>query len=454
MKVALIQLTHSDQMGYADRFLGRELLRLGVDVHLVTSNGQPYFRNRDYDAIYAQHFGPPTVPCGSYRNKDGVVVHRLPHAFYRGQLRIAGLGEKLAELRPDVVQVFDFRAWSTYEAAWHRIRLGYHLFLEAHVHASVFAPARRQPAVRERARIKLLVKPLGKFLSAQSERCYAISPDCADIAIRFFGLSPHKVVHCPLGTDTKMFRPPETPEERTARESLRRGLGFGDDELVCLHTGRLTDDKGPRILAQAVVRLIAEGLPVRGLFVGHGPPAVLERIRRTPGCVVHAFVPCDALPPLYQAADIGVWPKQESTSQLDAVAAGLPLIVDEDVTVTERIDGNGLTYAHHDPDDLADQIRALLDPARRAAMAATGRQRMIDHYDWRHIAVKRLADYEEALRRARRSGSHAASVQHAGGGNESRAQEKTASRHPSKFNRLAASEEEEKACEVYVSNDR
>jgi glycosyltransferase involved in cell wall biosynthesis len=131
--------------------------------------------------------------------------------------------------------------------------------------------------------------------------------------------------------------------------------------------------------------------------VGDGPTKLVETIRRTPGCIVHPFVPMTDLPPLYRSADIGVWPKQESTSQVDAAASGLPLILNHRVQVRERIEGNGLTYQNDDSDDLAEQIRSLKDRELRQRMGATGRRRMVEHFDWRHLARRRLADYAAAL---------------------------------------------------------
>jgi len=82
-----------------------------------------------------------------------------------------------------------------------------------------------------------------------------------------------------------LFHPVETETDRSARDKLRKQLGYGPEVIVCISTGRLTRDKGPHVLAHAVVRLIAEGEPYRGLFVGDGASEYVDRLRRAPGAV-------------------------------------------------------------------------------------------------------------------------------------------------------------------------
>ena len=97
------------------------------------------------------------------------------------------------------------------------------------------------------------------------------------------------------------------------------------------------------------------------------------------------------------AADIGVWPRQESTSQLDAMACGLPLVLSNKVQVPERVDGNGLVYEEGSPRDLAKQLQALFDSDQRRSMGQIGSRRIVEGLSWNDIAEGRVRDYEEAL---------------------------------------------------------
>jgi len=239
----------------------------------------------------------------------------------------------------------------------------------------------------------------GRLLSLLSEKCYSISLDAADIAIRFFGIHKAKVDVCSLGVDTSLFHPPCDDDAQQQRLLLRHSCGFAPSDIVCIYTGRFSEGKALLHLAKAIGQLASRGEPFRGLFVGNGDPADIAAIERCPGCVVHSFVPVQSLPPFYWAADIAVWPKQESTSQLDAAACGLPIILSDRVQVLERVNGNGLTYRENDVDDLARKIHSLANPDLRRQMGDLGSRKMREQFSWEGIAKKRIQDYEAAVYR-------------------------------------------------------
>jgi glycosyltransferase involved in cell wall biosynthesis len=234
------------------------------------------------------------------------------------------------------------------------------------------------------------------MVSFLTERCYAISIDAADIAIRYSGVERKKLSVCPLGVDTDIFRPPINPVEQQARSQLRRELGFSESDVVCIYTGRLSEDKNPLCLAQAIEILGGRGKPFRGLFVGNGPQA--KAICALGRSVIHPFVSFRELPRFYWAADIGVWPRQESTSQLDAAACGLPIILSNRVQVLERVDGNGLIYEEDNLHELVRKLEALSDPEVHRRFGAFGARKMRERFSWDRIGRQRIRDYEEALR--------------------------------------------------------
>jgi glycosyltransferase involved in cell wall biosynthesis len=397
MRIAVLADWFSERMGYAENCLPKALASLGHEVHLITSNVQTYFNSPLYKATYEPFIGPGVVTCGC-RSLDGYTLHRLPHDQFLGRLHIRGLRQALIEVRPQIVQTFDVTSLTTVEAALYRYWVGYELFLESHMHASVFPPAQGQGGLRSRIHWRLFANTFGRFLGVSARKCYPISADAADIVTRFFGIDSRKVDVVSLGVDTDLFCPPDNHQAQQNRERLRHSLGFAPNDVVCIYTGRFSKDKNPLCLANAVGSLVAKGEAFRGLFVGSGPTEDVDAIRKVPGCVVRPFVPTCDLPPYYWASDIGVWPKQESTSQLDAAACGLPLILSSRIEVLERIEGSGLLYQENDSDDLAQQLLRLSSPEIRLRMGETGMRRVRTRFSWNVIAQQRLQDYEEALR--------------------------------------------------------
>lgn len=394
MRIAFLSIWFAEKMGYSENFLPKAMAALGHEVHVITTVAQPYFNDPKYAEIYQPFIGPGTVEPG-VRQLDGFTLHRGRYGTWRGRLRIRGLLGTLRRLRPDVVQAFEAFCPASFEAALYKRALGYKLFLEPHLHASVFPTAQRWYGLRHRLRWLLYAATWGRWLSAAADGCYPISSDAADVAIRYFGIQDWKVRIAPLGVDTDLFRPATSAGEREERARRRAALGFGADEVVCIYTGRFSPDKNPLCLARAVATLRARGRPVRGLFVGDGPQR--PAIEAVDGCVVHAFVPARDLPPLYRAADLGVWPRQESTSQLDAAACGLPLILSDRIAVRERVEDSGAVYREDDVEALAREIETLLDGEARARLGAAGAAKMRERYSWRLLAEERLRDYRAAV---------------------------------------------------------
>jgi glycosyltransferase involved in cell wall biosynthesis len=278
-----------------------------------------------------------------------------------------------------------------------KVRLGFTLFVAAHTTVSVFPLARIPISLWNKAWIANFIARMipGRFASYFVKRCYAATDDCAEVVIRFYGMPKNKVVVVPLGVDTENFYPPRTDEDAAQRAGLRRKWGFSEHEIVCIYTGQFTAAKNPLLLARAVTFLRAAGLPVRALFIGNGPQHT--ELAASDGCVVLPFKPHRELPAYYRAADVGVWPTQESMSMLDAAACGLPILVNDTLLAKERIEGNGITYRLNDAQDLADKLRLLCRPEYAHQLGSIGARRMADLFSWNSIARRRLADYEAAI---------------------------------------------------------
>jgi glycosyltransferase involved in cell wall biosynthesis len=142
--------------------------------------------------------------------------------------------------------------------------------------------------------------------------------------------------------------------------------------------------------------LSGRGEPFKALFVGEGPQE--NDIRKCRNCVVHPFVRFEELPPYYRMSDIGVWPRQESTSVLDATACGLPVVISDRVQATERKEGNGITYVENDARDLIRALLALKEAETRKTLGKLGVEKILTRLSWQAIARQRLADYEDALK--------------------------------------------------------
>ena len=399
MKIVLLCETFAKEMGYLENFLPKHLARLGHQVHLVTLGLHPSYRMRGFSNTYGAFVDGKETPPGTIATYQGFTLHVLPARKVFGYMQMVGLNEKLASIGPDVVQTTGAIGWCPLQAAMAKPFLGYTLFTENHTHASVFPLAHRASSLwsKELLRCRFMRTLPGWLVSLFTTKCYAITSDCADIAVRYFGIPPRKVAISPLGVDTEIFRPMTSHEDHSARALLRQRLGLLESDVVCIYTGRFSQDKNPLLLAKAVSRLASDGRPYCGLFVGNGPQA--EMIQRIGKCTTHGFVPVNELGNFYRASDIGVWPAQESLSMLDAAACGLPIVANDSMAAPERVEGNGAVYKLNDLESLAKVLLQLQDPETRRRLGSFGADKMARNFTWESVARRRLQDYQAAFTR-------------------------------------------------------
>jgi glycosyltransferase involved in cell wall biosynthesis len=384
-------------MGYIVNMLPRYLARQGVEVHYLTMDMPHYFFNNSQESTYANFEHLTTMSPGQEESYEGFRLHCVKHRQVAGHPRFIGLREKLAAIRPDVVQSFLSIGWVALDAAVLKASLGYKLFTAAHTTASVFPLANRNSRWTEPARMRNLLSRWipGRFVSTRTEKCYAATSDCADVAIRFFGVQPQKVDVAPLGVDTDSLSPVSTRDHEEKRIAMRGRLGVQPDEILFIYTGQFTAAKNPLLLARAVESMRSHGAKVKALFLGDGEQRAAIAAR--PSSVALPFVPHRELVDYYRAAEVGVWPTQESTSMLDAAACGLPIVVNDTLRAVERIDGNGLTYQLNDQASLERVLSTLLDSAARKRLGDAGARRMAKQFSWHALVQRRVADYREAL---------------------------------------------------------
>lgn len=400
MRIVFLSPWFSEKMGYTENMFPKAMAKLGAEVHLVSSNAQINFHHPNYDALYKSLLGPRVVDCG-VKEIDGYMLHRLP--YYETKNPYVGPGiknlyEHLVELQPDIIQTFEIGLETTYEGARYSTDLGCKFFTECHIHASVFRKNGKKGLKDFARNMRNALSKKLSLINKATSLCYPIAEDAAEIAMEYYRVPGKKIRIQSLGVDTDLFFPAKDEGQISERRRIREKFGFNDSDIVCVYTGRFTKDKNPQCLAQAIDKLANAGQPFKGLFVGSGSKEDIAFIQQMKGCIVENFVPANQLPSYYWAADIGVWPREESTSQLDAAACGLPLVLSNQIKVLERVEGNGFLYQEGDADDLAAQLLKLKDTSLRNQMGEIGVRKIMDNFSWDIIASARMKDYKMFLK--------------------------------------------------------
>jgi glycosyltransferase involved in cell wall biosynthesis len=133
-----------------------------------------------------------------------------------------------------------------------------------------------------------------------------------------------RLVLWPRGVDSLLFRP-----DRPARDSIRRALGFGPDDVVIGYVGRIAVEKNVAFLTDALAGLAAGRPEVRFLFVGDGPARAEAERRMGPQARFVGYRSGDDLADHYAAADLFAFSSVTETFGnvvLEALASGLPVV--------------------------------------------------------------------------------------------------------------------------------
>ncbi len=374
MRIAFVAESFHREMGYIENCLPPHIAAQGHDVHIITSPLQPYYRMGNPDQILGSFAQASRLQPNDVQEFDGCTLHVLPYGQIAGKTYLKNLTKKLAEIRPDVVQITSPIGPIALALAAARIRLGFALFTGNHQGFSSYPPSQRNHPWFHPERLKIFAARgvHGRLVGYLTERCYVVTSDCGEVAWRFFGVPREKIEVVHLGSDTRYFHPIQSENENDARKKLRAQFGFSCSDIVCIFTGKMDDFRKPLLLAQAILDLRQRNKPFQALFIGAGPQrSAIEAL----GFPVLDFMPFKELGDYYRASEIGVWPGPESISQLDAAACGLPLIVGDVGHYRDHVDGNGIVYKTGSKEALVDALSLLEDRQTRLKLGNAGVRR-------------------------------------------------------------------------------
>ena len=240
---------------------------------------------------------------------------------------------------------------------------------------------------------------LERALAGVTTKLIAVSPEVRDdlVALGVAPASKFEVIRLGIELEQRV-----APDDGARRET-RRQLGLPGDAFLVGWVGRMTAVKRTDLVVRVLRRLVDRGVDANLLLVGDGPDRDgLERYAHELGvirrCLFLGYQ--EDVAPYYEAMDALLLPSvNEGTpvSVIESLAAGRPAVATRVGGTPDVVrDGvDGFLVDSDDADDLAARLAELAaDPARRARMGASGRERVLERY-----AVDRLVDDVDALYR-------------------------------------------------------
>ena len=245
---------------------------------------------------------------------------------------------------------------------------------------------------------------VARWLAHRQDQIIAVSHNTGADILGFLRVPAGKISVIHNGLDHTRFSPGST--EAARQFALQR---FDLGAAFFLYVARLEHPAKNHVrLIEAFNRFKAETRSEWQLVFGggdwHGAPAIRAALGQSPfrrdiRCL--GFVEDDALPLLYRAARVFVYPslfEGFGFPPLEAMACGTPVLCSTRGALGEVVGNAAATVDPEDVTALKTQLAALAaDPALRATLRAAGLARA-RRFDWQRTASKTLDVYTAALR--------------------------------------------------------
>jgi glycogen(starch) synthase len=364
------------------RKLSAQLVRDGVEVHVVTRGGGHLDAHEDRHGVIVHRVREPDFPRGDVDAFIGWVEHM------NEDMRAAGVelggGFDLVHSHDWLVAAAARRLARRWKVPWlvtvHATEYGRHQgWVDKHPQSHIHGVERR--------------------MVRNADRVITCSAYMREHVADAFGIAPGGVTVIPNGIDPTDLQPvSDLPR-------LRAQFAAPDEKLVLL-VGRLVYEKGFHLALEAMPRLIERLGGVRFLVAGTGTAeAELKTQARKLGLMEHgAFVGWtgdDVLHSLYRIADLCLVPsiyEPFGLVALEAMASGCPTIVADTGGLREVVPAGqrvGLRFRARDSSSLARMAEKLLtDDALRDRLVAQAREHVLQ-FDWADVARQTAGVYDE-----------------------------------------------------------
>lgn len=390
MKILQVEDFFHPEAGYQINILSKYMTKMGHEVTIITS---------EMDKIpmsLTSFFGKDDIASKDekYMKTYGVKIIRLPLlAFISGRAVFKGraLFRTIQNEKPDVVFIHGNDTLTGMQYLMKYKKLRYPLVMDSHM----LAMASQNKLNKAFRRIyRYIFTPI-----LIRENIPVIRTQDDSYVERCLGVPLLQAPWISVGSDTMIFHP-----DTKAKKTFREEHGIGEEAFVVLYAGKLNEEKGGKLLAEAFKKKFHTEKAVVLIVVGNTSgeygkeiEAIFaeseNRILRFP---TQKY--CD-LPRYYQMADLSVFPRQCSLSFYDVQACGLPVVSEDNNINLERCSHhNGLNFKADDVNDFRKKIEYFinLSDTEYAEYANNAKNEVLDKYNYADIAKQYLEILQSA----------------------------------------------------------
>ncbi|MBI4092927.1 MAG: glycosyltransferase family 4 protein [Candidatus Kerfeldbacteria bacterium] len=390
-------LSYFELVGGQEFFLARQQAKQGHEVFVVGSDlfyPVPRIRER----YLMDGFGQEWLKRRPGRSKyEGLTIIRLPTVFhYQDFILVRGVKEVLVELRPDVVFGHEPRTIVPILGARYKQQFGYLYYLDSHDFFHTIQNHQWWQRWLRYAEYFWWRRWFVDYGLRQADRIIAVAEECRKFLVKRHGVPNDRIDYLPLGVETDFFQ-----YDETARREIRQKLGGGSRDIILIFAGYMFRRKA----LESLIDLIAQvrDISLRLVFAGEGPADYLDELKsyaQKKGVAerVHftGFLSRQEVTRYYAAADIGIWPGNNSLVIMEAMACRLPIIM-ADMQLAHLVShGNGFKVPYADVGLMKEVIKKLAtNPELRREMGLASEKASLEHYSYASLA-RQVSSWMEA----------------------------------------------------------
>lgn len=238
----------------------------------------------------------------------------------------------------------------------------------------------------------IFLKPLIKKIWTDAKAVVANSQGLKELALNTSPSQEIGVIY--NGIDVSEFEP-------NLDSTIDDEDSTNDNEIRVVCVSRLIERKGINYLIEAIEKL--KDKQIQLILVGEGKQEdtlkkLVDDLKISDKVDFKGYVDHDQIAEIYRNSDIFVLPSLNegmSNALLEALAAGLPVIVTDTGGTSELLDGNGVLIPMADSDAIAEAIRGFVDePEERRQMGLKSRE-IAEGMSWMRVGEEYLRLYEE-----------------------------------------------------------
>lgn len=351
--VHLEDFFHPDA-GYQINILPKYQVEQGHDCIIVTSQMD------HIPKALTEFFGAKDIPKKDreFEIRTGVKVIRLPiHGFISGRaVNKFGFSKVIDGLNPDIVYVHgnDTLTAIRFLVKIKRQKLAYPIIMDSHMleMASVNRFNNIFRALYRKVLAGIIIENSIPVIRTQDD----------DYVERHLGIPLEQCPWISVGSDTLLFHPNEK-----VRSQFRKEHKINIEDFVVIYAGKLDENKGGLLLAQAFKNKFSNHknvvLIVVGSTVGEYGDFVEDELGKSENQIIRfPTQKYTDLAQFYQASDLSVFPRQCSLSFYDAQACGLPVVSENNnINIDRLTSNNGFSFKVGDVHDFREQITRCVE---------------------------------------------------------------------------------------------